>query len=275
MSGDPVPAITETAATGEIAALYDDIRRSLGVPVVNLIWRHLATLPGALAWAWGAVRPVYIDGSAVTLAAAFRRDLQLPALPAVPREVLRAAGIDGAAEAGIAVVLASYDRSNATNLIALSALLARLDGDAGVEGPVAEAVVPPLQESLPRLLAAADMAPATAALVNRLNLLGERDEGRIVASMYRHLAHWPALLALAWALLAPLHAGGALVPAIEGNLAAARRAALGLVPRLADAPAPAEQAAARAAIRTFIEHPIGKMVTICGLLRHSLPTAAA
>jgi len=49
---DPVPAITEAGATGEIAAIFADIRHVLGVEVVNLIWRHLATLPGALPWAW-------------------------------------------------------------------------------------------------------------------------------------------------------------------------------------------------------------------------------
>ena len=45
---DPVPAITEAEATGETAAIYTDIRRVYGVGVVNLVWRHLATLPGAL-----------------------------------------------------------------------------------------------------------------------------------------------------------------------------------------------------------------------------------
>ena len=50
---DPVPAVTEAAATGETAAIFADIRQVLGVDVVNLIWRHLATIEGALPWAWG------------------------------------------------------------------------------------------------------------------------------------------------------------------------------------------------------------------------------
>ena len=33
---DPVPAITEAAATGEIAEIFADIRRMMGVEVVNL-----------------------------------------------------------------------------------------------------------------------------------------------------------------------------------------------------------------------------------------------
>ena len=46
---DPVPAITEAAATGETATIFADIRGVLGVDVVNLIWRHLAVNPGALS----------------------------------------------------------------------------------------------------------------------------------------------------------------------------------------------------------------------------------
>lgn len=276
MSGDPVPAIGEAEAAGEVAALYEDIRRSLGVPVVNLIWRHLAVFPGALDWTWRTVRPIYLDGSVAALAAEFRRGLELPALPAVPREVLRAAGIGASAEAAIAGVLASYDRSNSTNLIALSALMRRLDGDAGSPARLVAAPEPPLEGALPRLLDTAEMAPATAALVERLNLLGERDHGRIVASMYRHLAHWPSFLALAWAMLAPLDAAGRLGPPIAANLTAARGAAGALIGRLSPPPlSDAIARDARAAIDRFVEHPIGKMVTICRLLRHNLPVPIA
>jgi hypothetical protein len=62
---DPVPAVTEAAATGETAAIFADIRQVLGVDVVNLIWRHLAITDGALHWAWQALRPLYADGSVI------------------------------------------------------------------------------------------------------------------------------------------------------------------------------------------------------------------
>ena len=55
VAADPVPSIREADATGDIAVLYDDIRATLGVPVVNLIWRHLAVLPGGLSWAWATL----------------------------------------------------------------------------------------------------------------------------------------------------------------------------------------------------------------------------
>ena len=66
---DPVPAVPEAAAIGDIAEIFADIRRVLGVGVVNLIWRHLATIPGALPWAWGTVRPLYVDGTIATCCA--------------------------------------------------------------------------------------------------------------------------------------------------------------------------------------------------------------
>ena len=89
---DPVPAITEAAATGETAAIFADIRQVLGVDVVNLIWRHLATMDGALPWAWQALRPLYADGSVIGQATALRRDLALPPMPPIQAEVLRGAG---------------------------------------------------------------------------------------------------------------------------------------------------------------------------------------
>ena len=45
MANDPVPAITEAEATGETAEIFADLRNTLGVNVVNLVWRHIATFP--------------------------------------------------------------------------------------------------------------------------------------------------------------------------------------------------------------------------------------
>src|ERR1700693_510229 len=109
---DPVPAITEAAATGEIAAVFANIRRVLGVEVVKLIWRHLATIPSALPWAWGILRPLYVDGTIAVEAAALHDDLDLPPLPQFPPEVL-----------------AAYDRTNAMAIVALSGLLRHIEDE--------------------------------------------------------------------------------------------------------------------------------------------------
>ena len=58
MAADPIPAVREDAATGATAAIFADLRATLGVPFVNLIWRHLATMPGMLEWTWALVKPL-------------------------------------------------------------------------------------------------------------------------------------------------------------------------------------------------------------------------
>ena len=80
---DPVPAIAEASATGAVAEIFADIRTVLGVEVVNLIWRHLATIPDALPWAWGMLRPLYADGTIRAEAQALYTRIALPHLAAV------------------------------------------------------------------------------------------------------------------------------------------------------------------------------------------------
>src|ERR1700722_6057653 len=119
---ESVPSILETAATGEIAEIYAYIRATLGTSVVNLIWRNLATLPGALPWAWSTVRPLYV-GAADVHADALRQTLPLPGLPRLSVDALTAAGIGRTALAEIRGILDSYHHTNALALVVLSALL--------------------------------------------------------------------------------------------------------------------------------------------------------
>jgi hypothetical protein len=274
-TGDPVPALPESSATGDIAALFADIRQVTGVQVVSLIWRHIAIFPGALGCAWTAIRPIYLSGAALAAGEALRQRLPLPDLPAFARTSLEVVGIGETEEMAILNVLDSYNRSNAVNLAALSALLLKLDGKTVTSPPVesrAPSNEPPLGP-LPKLLALADMAPATAALVREIDRLGARLDDGILASMYRHLAHWPGFLALAYTFLAPLAADGRLADAIRAAAAASRVEAGTLVDCLAPMPIlPAlVHDETRAAIAMFVRGPIGRMVPICALLRRAMP----
>ncbi len=273
------PAVAEAEANGATAALFAEIRQALGVPVVNLVWRHLAILPGGLEWAWGAVAPFYRSGAAAREGAALLRALPLAAAPGWSRAELRAAAVDAAAERMVLRVLDSYNRSNAMNLVALSALARRLQdrGDPRRSPVPADAPVgvgPPIDGALPALLTPAQMPPATAELVARLDRLGEPGEGRIPASMYRQLAHWPGFLALAAERIGPLHADGRLADLI----AAARDLAHAAAERVAGAlaipgppPAPPSRAAVPAALTEFTGTVIAKMVPVCALLRRAMP----
>jgi hypothetical protein len=84
---DPVPAVTEETATGATAEIFADIRHTLDVDAVNLTWRHLATLPGALAWVWDSLKPLYL-GSARRRATQVRKTLALPSVPPLSKDAL-------------------------------------------------------------------------------------------------------------------------------------------------------------------------------------------
>ena len=271
-SGDPVATVSEAEASGEIAALYRDIRATLGVPVVNLIWRHLAAFPGGLDWAWQSLRPLYARGWVAAEARALREGLNIPVLPGLTLAGFRALGLGERDIAQIMTLLRSYERSNAMNMIALGALLARLDGVSGSLLPAS----PPLPGetgavagTMPDLLSLDDMAPPVRDLVVALNAVGGRDD--ILASMYRHLANWPPYLALIQTLITPF---GQLEPVIGGVIVEGRRRAAGLVADLAD-PAQAldadMQAELRRVLNRFIDGPIGKMIAIVPLIRQAMP----
>ena len=261
---DAMPTVAESEATGDAAALYADIRDVLGVPVVNLVWRRLAFFPGALEWAWGAVRPLYAGGAADAAAAEIRALTPLPDLPPWPGSLLPAAGLDEADRAAVLSVLASYDRGNRLNLAALGALLAALEGaPAGGAAPAAVARAP-VEGELPPLPAMEALAPGVRELVLALNGLGNRGD-TVVASLYRHLAHWPGYLALAWAQLAPLDRDGRLAATVAAGAAAAREASAGIAGGLA-LPAEPPPAAVGEEVGRFVRGPIARMTPVSALL---------
>jgi hypothetical protein len=120
-----------------------------------------------------------------------------------------------------------------------------------------------------RLLDLTDMRAETAALVMALNGFGTRRPGAVLASMYRHLAHWPSYLSFAWLLLAPLDADGRLATTIQQAQGAALARADRLPVLLGGTSAPPHALATRisTAIEPFVADVIVKMLVICALLR--------
>ncbi len=103
------------------------------------------------------------------------------------------------------------------------------------------------------------------ALVLRLNRFGD-PRPIILASMYRHLAHAPVFLRDLDAVLAPVDADSSLERIILGNKAMAYERSRFLA-RAINAPPPRQAAEIEAAIAAFVDHAIGKMVTICRAIR--------
>jgi len=253
---DPFPAVAEAAATGQTADIFADIRATVGVRVVNLVWRHLATIDGALPWTWNAVKPLYLAGMPDQAAVHFRATMSVPVLK----------GLDGAEPASVDAVLASYDHSNTINLFALGAIVAWLRGETAAQGtPAAGPRLPAPDVALPKLASPDDVTPDTWAMVQRLNAFGD-DRQIILASMYRHLAHAPAFLERVERALMPVATDGSLDRAIAANRAGAREGA-GLLARAIMAERPGRATEIEASVSAFVDHAIGKMVTICRAIR--------
>jgi hypothetical protein len=195
--------------------------------------------------------------------------------------------VDARGERAITHVLDAYNRSNAMNLVALTGLLEWLRVGAATRQASADSEPAPRPspgeseagEPLPPLLALGDMSEITRPLILDLNTFGERGDGHVLASMYRHLAHWPGYLGLAAGLLRPLHANGELDRLADRALVHARDEARRLGPWTAprDLPAPTPHVRDRIeqALDAFTSNTIAKMAPIAQLLRATLPAPAS
>jgi hypothetical protein len=110
-----------------------------------------------------------------------------------------------------------------------------------------------------------------AALVAELNAFGEDTEPQLIASMYRHLAYWPAYLALVRTMLAPLQREGRLNALTLSTRALGYAHGVVLAPQLKPAAPPDTLQGALASCRLFVEHPIARMTGLCALIRRATP----
>ena len=199
MTAERLAELPEAAATERVAELYADIRAVLGLPMVNLVYRALATKPGVLDDCWAAMRPNLASAAAASAAG----ELVALAAPAgvipLPRATVAEAGLRGKRVALARATLAAYRRANSLNLLGMFALL---DGCPG--GGSVDAAPAPTSEPILPMVSLESLAPETAALLNEMSarIVGG-DEPRIVPSLLRHFADDARLLELLWVVLEP------------------------------------------------------------------------
>jgi hypothetical protein len=200
VSADRLAELPEAAATGRVAELYDDIRVVLGLPMVNLVYRHLATKPGVLEQCWAGLRPNLASRAAAAAAEELVALASLPGAPALPGASLAVAGLVGEQARLARATLAAYRRANSLNVLGMFALL---DGCPGSPGVTGEAAAPPPEGILP-MASLEYIAPPVAALLDQISLhtMGA-EEPRLVPSLLRHFAGEPCVLALVWTALRP------------------------------------------------------------------------
>jgi hypothetical protein len=227
--------LLEHQATGEIAVIYDEVRRFSGVPYVSSLQRYLATMPGVLEWAWGAVRPALISGVIQETGWRLAREVRISPLPKASAPVLRVWGVDAAGLEAIRNIAANFVRVSPVNLMTGACLRLLLTSappagtgfDGGWTPPTMLAPMP----------GNADLAalPADARAV--LMQLGTAMDGKpFVPALYRQLAHWPALLAWVATELGPRFAATETAEARAAFRDASWNAAPAIVARLPSLP---------------------------------------
>lgn len=276
------PEISEERAEGDTARLYEEIREVTGIPLVNLIYRHIATIPGGLSWTWEALRSLYESNSVAALGMAVVQNTPLPTLPQIPEAYFTAAGLQARDLDEIAGILDFYIRGNAMNLLAMLVLCRVLDE--GIDRPMAlswRANSPDRKfsgQAMRPILQMDALNESTFQVVTCLNKLGEgtvRDS--VSPSLFRHLAHWPVFLCLAGVHLLPVEANGLLAAGArairENAMAEAVTIVHSLKPGKSSGFDPAAIVKIRAASGHFADVTIPRLLAICMLLRRALPRA--
>tara|TARA_R100001086_G_scaffold218160_1_gene134689 strand:- start:1430 stop:2290 length:861 start_codon:yes stop_codon:yes gene_type:complete len=277
-----LPEIPESDAEPDLQVLYVDIKTTAGTAMVNLIYRHIATIPDALPWVWDTIKSG-IGYDQINVAAQ-----GLPVIgfgQPLPESAFALLGLTGAEVRTATTIVTRYNSANALNIVTLAALrriLDQIEDGAAVELHPASPTEPsPLSRDsgLPPIVPMSMMDPETTGLVRRLAYIGNvaPEDHQIIPSLYRHLAHWPAYLALMLAVLEPLSTSGAIETARRQVVASAERAGRPLAEAALArgvAPVPANaRLELKMALDVFVERIIPKMLPIGHTLVALTPTA--
>lgn len=263
------PEIHPLNAPPETLAIYADIRAVSGLQMVNLIWRHLATRPEVLAWAWAGVRPLIGSQEMIGARQRLIQAVELPAIAGVPKQAWAAAGVGDTETPEVRSMVGSYIRGNGTNMIALTALRLRLAGINHAAASLTPAPLPAPTAPLPPLPKIDTLEPQLAAGVRSLAQRHEGAQGGIIPSLYLELVRWPQLVDTLPSWLASLYAPAALGAARDSVIRAAEHEALAMLPNLG-APPPAAQDV-RPALEHFTRLVIPDLIPVCIALNELLP----
>lgn len=250
--------LPEREAAGDKAAIYSEIRRLGGVPMVALIFRHLATRPGMLEWAWAAMGSQWRAGRLQETAWRIAREVRLePIAPIEEADGMRAA-------------LAAYNRANPENLLSVLCLLRVLAGNHAALAPTQrDWTPPPAPGPLLQMVDVSKLSPELSALLERVATPGSSGGPRVIQSLYRHLAQKPAFLALCVSRLEPRLQDGSVDRATAAIAARMGEEADRLASAMPAPPAP--DPGARAVLERFSVAVIPQMIVVGRLLEEAMP----
>jgi len=285
-----IAEVRETDAPAEIAEIYADIKARSGIPQTNLIWRHFATEPEVLRWAWGAIAPLFDAGAVQAAADQLSGQIGGDGGSAIWHVIA-----DPQAAADVKAILAFYNRGNPRNLVSLTALSLwaanAANGHADEPAPLAMPHTPlsaaerrngghlgdnPSQRMPPPLPKRDDLAEAEQQRVTRLAAAHGGAALGVTPSMYLHIALYPDVLAEAERRLSSHVASAAFAHETAAVISCAQTCAAALSAQMTrDAPPPQNAAGMLAIAQNFIETTIPEMIVVGAALAGRPPRADA
>lgn len=199
--------VTEANANSATRAVYEDIKSTMGVALVNLIWRHLAVEQTVLQWSWKNLKPHYKSGAIPAAAWLLRETIAPPSLRQFTRDEWAFLNQEIEDQSVLDSVLRTYERGNAQNLIAMCYLRQCIDG---FDSDAHKSVLPELTVSqrnaeradrikteIPPLPDWKEVSDGIRKQIYDMSAVWVPAEYKGVSpSVFRHLAHWPVTLGL-------------------------------------------------------------------------------
>lgn len=207
MTPDLVPEIPEAVAVGVVADVYADIRDCIGVPMVNLMYRYLATEPGRLEAAWNALRPNILDEWTEIAVGELRDAVEVNRVVPISKAAIAVAGVHKEGVQLARNTVAVYNQANPRNLLAVCALLQTRSRQARSRSPKHRAPSAHGLELLPMEAVPVRDLHLQALLEEISRAMASPREQLIIPSLFRHFASRPYLLALVWTAVKPVFAG--------------------------------------------------------------------
>ena len=201
--------IPETEATGRIAEIYDDIRQTLDMSMVNTIWRSLALKEEVLEWVWSSLKPIYQNGSVGHYASKLHSQINLDNVSPIPLPAFRILGVSDKDKDDLKNLMDDLAYSNAQNIIAFKALLNEHSQENDIEA------IPPKGGSrkkydLPQPINLEDLSTDEKELFEEIRSIGGNVSVGFPPMWLRGLARYPSIMPLVWAILIQLEAAGQL-----------------------------------------------------------------
>jgi hypothetical protein len=212
-SYNPVTALSEDQAKGKTAEIFSDIRKTMNIPLITSIWRGLAGINNSLEDVWTLTKPIYLSGTPELALTKMINSIYLPIPNTFNHKEFSQKDIKNIRE-----IIKVYNKSNGMNLMALSAFISsEYKPNINIINTNIQKNI--LEPKFPRLLNKEEISIETWDIVKNINSIGSpRGINSHVATLWRHLAHWPNFLLLVYKKFKSIEENGEILEASENIL---------------------------------------------------------